>query len=254
MIGHSPGIDTVDVRGTAFTGAILRAPMIAYHVTHIANQVRRMRTMTASSSHSKSSPTTSSRAPAARWTRRSNHRRRARIGLRVHGRGGRVGRAPLRRALPMTGVRLMAGRDVKTTWRVDSQMTPVAIHRGMARDSFAVVAVTPGATRSAGTHQARRPGRERPPKPRAWYGLGARCVFTHLPPPSWGRSRSRNPLREGKHDGRTCGLGPTRLPSGRPSRCSGPDMSRARVQGRSWLPPLGRSRYILVRSLQRKPP
>ena len=50
--------------------------MIAYHVTHIANQVRRMRTMTASSSNSKSSPTTpTSRAPAARWTRRSNHRR-----------------------------------------------------------------------------------------------------------------------------------------------------------------------------------
>ena len=171
--------------------------MIAYHVTHIANQVRRMRTMTASSSNSKSSPTTSSRAPAARWTRRSNHRRRARIGLRVHGRGGRVGRAPLRRALPMTGVRLMAGRDVKTTWRVDSQMTPVAIHRGIARDSFAVVAVTPGATRSAGTHQARRPGRERPPKPRAWYGLGAGCVFTRQSPPSRGRSRSISPSREG---------------------------------------------------------
>ena len=81
--------------------------MIAYHVTHIANQVRRMRTMTASSSNSKSSPTTPSRAPAARWMRRSNHRRRARIGLRVHGRGGRVGRAPLRRALPMTGLRVM---------------------------------------------------------------------------------------------------------------------------------------------------
>ena len=197
MIGHSPGIDTVDVQGTAFSGAILRAPMIAHHVTHIANQVRRMRTMTASSSNSKSSPTTSSRAPAARWTRRSNHRRRARIGLRVHGRVGRVGRAPLRRALPMTGVRLMAGRDVKTTWRVDSQMTPVAIHRGMARDSFAVVAVTPGATRSAGTHQARRPGRERPPKPRAWYGLGAGCVFTRQSPPSRGRSRSISPSREG---------------------------------------------------------
>ena len=194
MIGHSPGIDTVDVRGTAFSGAILRAPMIAYHVTHIANQVRRMRTMTASSSNSKSSPTTSSRAPAARWTRRSNHRRRARIGLRVHGRGGRVGRASLRRALPMTGVRLMAGRDVKTTWRVDSQMTPVAIHRGMARDSFAVVAVTPGATRSAGTHQARRPGRERPPMPRAWCGRGALRVFTRWPPPSRGRSQCMDPL------------------------------------------------------------
>ena len=111
MIGHSPGIDTVDVRGTAFSGAILRAPMIAYHVTHIASQVRRMRTMTASSSNSKSSPTTPSRAPAARWTRRSNHRRRARIGLRVHGRGGRVGRAPLRRALPMTGARLTAALE-----------------------------------------------------------------------------------------------------------------------------------------------
>ena len=85
--------------------------MIAYHVTHIANQVRRMRTMTASSSNSKSSPTTPSRAPAARWTRRSNHRRRARIGLRVHGRGGRVGRAPLRRALPMTGARLTAALE-----------------------------------------------------------------------------------------------------------------------------------------------
>ena len=134
--------------------------------------------MTASSSNSKSSPTTPSRAPAARWTRRSNHRRRARIGLRVHGRGGRVGRAPLRRALPMTGVRLMAGRDVKTTRGADSQMTPVAIHRGMARDSFAVVAVTPGATRSVGTHQARRPGRERPPSETPWCGRRAGCVFT----------------------------------------------------------------------------
>ena len=77
-------------------------------------------------------------------------------------------------------------------------MTPVAIHRGMARDSFAVVAVTPGATRSAGTHQARRPGRERPPSPRAWYGFGRRCVFTRQSPPSRGRSRSRYPLREGR--------------------------------------------------------
>ena len=60
-------------------------------------------------------------------------------------------------------------------------MTPVAIHRGMARDSFAVVAVTRGSARSAGTHRARRPGWERPPSPRAWYGFGGRCVCAPAP-------------------------------------------------------------------------
>ena len=34
-----------------------------------------------------------------------------------------------------------------------------------------------------GTHQARRPGRERPPKPRAWYGREALRVFTRCPRP-----------------------------------------------------------------------
>ena len=31
-----------------------------------------------------------------------------------------------------------------------------------------------------------RPWRERPPRPRAWYGLGVGCVFTPRPPPSKG--------------------------------------------------------------------
>ena len=79
-------------------------------------------------------------------------------------------------------------------------MTPVAIHRGMAHDSFAVVAVTPGAARSAGTHQTRRPGRERPPKPRAWYGLGAECVFTTRPPPSGVTPCPWIPWREGHRE------------------------------------------------------
>ena len=158
-------------------------------------------------------------------------------------------------AIPMRSLRLVPYWSVHETLGVDAHNappedahtpdSPIPCGRLELRSS------PPGRRCRTGQHGR---GGERPPSPRAWYGLGARCVFTHLPPPSWGRSRSRNPLREGKHDGRTCGLGPTRLPSGRPSRCSGPDMSRARVQGRSWLPPLGRSRYILVRSLQRKPP
>ena len=41
----------------------------------------------------------------------------------------------------MTGLRVMPRLEVKTTREADSQMTPVAIHRGMARDSFAAVAV-----------------------------------------------------------------------------------------------------------------
>ena len=71
---------------------------------------------------------------------------------------------------------------MKTTWGADSQMTPVAIHIDMGRDSFAVVAVTPGSARSAGTHQTRRPERERPPQSeglvRAW---GQVCFHTLAP-------------------------------------------------------------------------
>ncbi len=37
-------------------------------------------------------------------------------------------------------------------------------------------------------------GGERPPRPRACYGRGARCVFTRWPPPSGGRSQSMDPL------------------------------------------------------------
>ena len=72
---------------------------------------------------------------------------------------------------------------MKTTWGADSQITSVAIHRGMAHDSFAVVAVTPGAARSARQTGPHRPERERPPKPRAWYGRGALRVFTRCPRP-----------------------------------------------------------------------
>ena len=61
-------------------------------------------------------------------------------------------------------------------------MTPVAIHRGMARDPFAVVAVTPGATRSAGTHQARRPGRERTPRPEGLVRARGHVRFHTLAP------------------------------------------------------------------------
>ena len=56
---------------------------------------------------------------------------------------------------------------------------------------------SPGSARSAGTHQARRLGRERPPGPRAWYGRGAERVFTRPAPALGGRSRSKNPWREG---------------------------------------------------------
>ncbi len=45
----------------------------------------------------------------------------------------------------------------------------------------------------------------------------------------------------------------TRSPFGRPWRCSGPGRSPARCAGGSWLPQLGRSRYILVRSLAETP-
>ena len=42
---------------------------------------------------------------------------------------------------------------MQDTSGVDTQITPVAIHRGVARDLFAVVAFTPGFARSAGAHQ-----------------------------------------------------------------------------------------------------
>ena len=60
-----------------------------------------------------------------------------------------------------------------------------------------VVAVTPGAARSARHIGARRPERERPPGPRAWRWRRARRVLTRWPAPSRGRSRSISPSREG---------------------------------------------------------
>ena len=49
----------------------------------------------------------------------------------------------------------------------------------------------PSRRRRTGRH---RRGGERPPRPRACYGRGARCVFTRWPPPSGGRSQSMDPL------------------------------------------------------------
>ena len=55
-------------------------------------------------------------------------------------------------------------------------------------------------------------GRERPPRPRAWYGFGARCVCAHPPPPSRGRSRPSIPGGKATADRRPRG-GSTHRPS-----------------------------------------
>ena len=77
--------------------------------------------------------------------------------------------APLRGALRMTAACVSCpDPTVKTTWGVDSRFGPVRIHRGRTGDPFAPAAVAPGAARSAGTHQACRPGWERPPLLTPW--------------------------------------------------------------------------------------
>ena len=95
--------------------------------------------------------------------------------------------APLRGALRMTSACVSCpDPTAKTTWGVDSRFGPVRIHRGRTGDPFVPAAVAPGAARSPGTHQACRPGWERPPSPRAWWGRGAKCACTRWAPPSRG--------------------------------------------------------------------
>ena len=83
---------------------------------------------------------------------------------------------------------------VKTTWRVDSHFSPPAIHTGPTAYPQRRQRLTLLRAGRSAPHGRHRPGRERPPKPRAWYGLGTECVFTTRPPPSRGRSRSMDPL------------------------------------------------------------
>ena len=90
---------------------------------------------------------------------------------------------------------------------------------------------------------------ERPPSPRAWYGRGAECVFTPSAPALQGSLPVQVSLAGRQTPRQSSRPWQTRSPFGRPWRCSGPGRSPARCAGGSWLPQLGRSRYILVRSL-----
>ena len=126
-----------------------------------------------------STPTSSEERPSARRVWESSGR------PRTHRRADEEGTpasAPLRGALPTVGLPVMPRLGVKTTWRVDSHFSPPAIHTGPTAYPQRRQRLTlPRAGRSA-PHGRHRPGRERPPKPRAWYGRGTRCVFTRLPP------------------------------------------------------------------------
>ena len=108
----------------------------------------------------------------------------------------------------------------------------------------------PSRRRRTGRH---RRGGERPPSPRAWYGRGAECVFTPSAPALQGSLPVQVSLAGRQTPRQSSRPWQTRSPFGRPWRCSGPGRSPARCAGGSWLPQLGRSRYILVRSLAETP-
>ena len=130
-----------------------------------------------------STPTSSEERPSARrvWEysgRPRTHRRADEEGTPAS--------APLRGALPTVGLPVMPRLGVKTTWRVDSHFSPPAIHTGPTAYPQRRQRLTlPRAGRSA-PHGRHRPGRERPPSPRAWCGRGAKCAFTRWAPPSRG--------------------------------------------------------------------
>ena len=127
-----------------------------------------------------STPTSSEERPSARrvWEysgRPRTHRRADEEGTPAS--------APLRGALPTVGLPVLPRLGVKTTWRVDSHFSPPAIHTGPTAYPQRRQRLTlPRAGRSA-PHGRHRPRRERPPRPRAYYGRGALRVFTRWPPP-----------------------------------------------------------------------
>ena len=83
---------------------------------------------------------------------------------------------------------------MQDTSGVDTQITPVAIHRGVARDLFAVVAFTPGFARSAGAHQGAPTGTGATPRSDDPVRARSRARF-HAPASApWGCSRSMDPL------------------------------------------------------------
>ena len=197
-----------------------------------------------------STPTSSEERPSARrvWEysgRPRTHRRADEEGTPAS--------APLWGALPTVGLPVMPRLGVKTTWRVDSHFSPPAIHTGPTAYPQRRQRLTLARAGRSAPHGRHRPGRERPPSPRAWYGRGAECVFTPSAPALQGSLPVQVSLAGRQTPRQSSRPWQTRSPFGRPWRCSGPGRSPARCAGGSWLPQLGRSRYILVRSLAETP-
>ena len=156
-----------------------------------------------------STPTSSEERPSARrvWEysgRPRTHRRADEEGTPAS--------APLRGALPTVGLPVMPRLGVKTTWRVDSHFSPPAIHTGPTAYPQKRQRLTLARAGRSAPHGRHRPGRERPPSPRAWYGFGGRCVCAPLPPSPRGRSRPIIPTREGGSAPLRGGGAPVRRP------------------------------------------
>jgi len=92
--------------------------------------------------------------------------------------------------------------SVKTTRGVDSQSGPSAIHTGPSVHPLAgwrLAASRPARPLPDGPH---RPWRERPPSPKARYGIAA-SVLAHPRPSCWGRSRTKYPCGKARRAARS---------------------------------------------------
>ena len=126
---------------------------------------------------------------------------------------------------------------VKTTWRVDSHFSPPAIHTGPTAYPQRRQRLTLLRAGRSAPHGRHRPGRERPPGPRAWRWRRARRVFTRWLPPSRGRSRRNIP--RGKAIERRSESGGSSVPRpGRQYNCRlSPSKTQARLRSPQCTPP-----------------